>query len=239
MRRARPAPRQDAGPRARATPAAAGQRASMRGHTSRRRYARSKRGSRFIGSSAASTASVLPSRCRSPGAMSRSGRKCQPCANGRHTGIADRPLSPAPRSSCSSKVSAWSSAWCAVSRHSPGLHDAGEGAIARHARRGLDRRTALDIHLDPHHLEWHLEPAAERRGRIAHGVRCRLQAVIDVHGAQWQRPPARAARARGRAERSRATPGGKKNPGRRSSRRADRSRPAVSRPRARPTAVPR
>jgi hypothetical protein len=79
-----------------------------------------------------------------------------------------------------------------------GFHDAREGAIACRARRGLDRHAALDIHLDPHHLEGNVEPAAERRARVAHRAGCRLQAVIDVHGAQRQRPPHRGALSRKR-----------------------------------------
>ena len=61
----------------------------------------------------------LAQRRRAARGTPSSGRTRSPLANGAEAGIAARPATPAPRSSCRSSVSAWSSSWWAVTSTSP------------------------------------------------------------------------------------------------------------------------
>ena len=167
-------------------PVAPGQRASIAGHTCARKYARSKRGSEFMGSA---TASMCHSRAKASSAgfpTSSNGRTCHPSPNARQAGIAARPGSPVPRSSCSITVSAWS--LCMVRR---------QQALARPQRpsdRGIPCRSRGGFdggargHIDVHgkNRQRHAQATAQRRAGFPEIRGGRLQAVIHVDGPQRQ-----------------------------------------------------
>ena len=60
----------------------------------------------------------------------------------------------------------------------------GERRVARVARRGLDRRAGRQVHRDGNDLQRNVQVLAKKSARVAEFARRRLQAMIDVQGAQ-------------------------------------------------------
>ena len=112
------------------------------------------------------------------------GAACQPLANAATGAMPASARRPPPRSHCSSTVSSWSSAWCAVSSSSPGCSAPRAPRSARRAPRPRRSRPALRPRIQRTTSQGTPKRAASAAAMRGPARGVRLQAVVDVDGAQ-------------------------------------------------------